>query len=422
MRGTAVQYLPEEFHLTASDRATMTADFQYFHANPELSFQEVETSRALRARLEAIDLSGEITRQIIPVTDTGFACVLRNGPGPVVGYRADMDGLPVAERTGLAYASRATGIDASGKNVPVMHACGHDSHMTIALALARVFAAHPQLWRGTIVFVFQPSEENGLGARAMVEAGLWEKAPRPQIMYGGHVVPRPAGWVNLYPGGVLPGSDGFEIIVHGVGGHGSQPHRAVDPIVIGSAIVTRLQTIRSRMTDPDRNAVVSVGVFQAGSQDNIIPDTARLCINTRFRDEETRAIINTGIERIVRAEALAAGAPEPLIRQIRQVDATVNDDAAVAALRDVIGAEFGEENLASETFGFSEDFAVLGQAAGAQSVFWLFGGFSPEQLNPASGEPASNHSPDFYADPELSLEPAYRVGACALYSQVRADN
>ncbi|MDY5132844.1 amidohydrolase [Actinotignum urinale] len=427
--------LPVELLPTDEELRTLHEAQKEFHRFPERSLQEVATAKRLRTKLENMECGPGVTLEFVESASTpGFACVMRNGEGPCVGYRADMDGLPVQEDTGLPFAS---------ENEGVMHACGHDSHMAVFLGAARAFAAHPQLWSGTIVFIAQAAEESAEGAHLMIKDGMWDRMPHPEVMYGAHVVPRPAGWVSLYPGGALPGSEGYEIIMRGRGGHGSQPHTAIDPVVLGASVVMRLQTIVARMTNPDKNAVVTVGKFVAGTTDNIIPDSAQLLINTRFRDEETGKIIGDGIARIARAEAEASGAPEPFIRCIRHVVATTNEPEATERLRrelveaaEKVFANHANEdgqsgfsrggglpecaplNIVKESFGFSEDFVYWGDAIGVPSVFWLYGGMGSEQVEKFGENPPANHSPFFYADPEASLEPALRVALVAIHGRV----
>ncbi|OCA93072.1 amidohydrolase [Actinobaculum suis] len=410
--------LPEEIRLTPAQEQEAIAVQKHLHANPELSQQEHETAKYLREQFLAIPLPAGVERQVTTAANTGFGVSFRNGEGPVVGFRADMDGLPVRELTGLPYASQRTQVSAEdGEESPVMHACGHDSHMAAALGIARQLLAHPDLWQGTVVFILQEAEEIGQGAKAMLADGFWDRLPHPEVLYGAHVIPRPAGTISMYPGGVTTATDGFSITVRGKSGHGSAPHTSIDPIVIGASIVMRLQTIAARETDPDRMAVVTVGSFRAGNRWNVIPAEAELKITTRSRDAETRQIIFDAVHRIARAEAAAAGAPEPEIKVLTRVPATENDPGETNRLAQLFAAEFGEENMVPEPFGFSEDFSEFARYLDIPYVFWLYGGFSEAQMNRPGG-PVANHSPYFYADPELSLPTAIHAGLVAILSRL----
>ncbi len=409
--------LPETMKLTPRERAEAIEVQKYLHAHPELSTQEQKTSAYLLGHLEAIELPAGVTRQVSRAGRTGFGVAFRNGEGPVVAYRADMDGLPVKELTGLEFASTATQASETGDVVPVMHACGHDSHMAAALGAARKLLANPEQWAGTVVFIFQEAEEIGKGAETMLRDGFWNDLPRPEVLYGAHVVGRPAGQMDVYPGGVTTATDGFKITIRGVSGHGSAPQTAIDPIVIGAAIVMRLQTIAARETDPDKTAVVTVGSFRSGSRWNIIPLRAELLLTTRSRDEHTRGVIRNALVRIVNAEAAAAGAPEPIIEQIVSVPATENDPAETSRITEIFTEVFGADHMVPEPFTFSEDVSEFARELDIPYVFWLYGGFSEAQMN-REGGPVTNHSPYFYADPELSLEPAVHAALAAILSRV----
>lgn len=282
--------------------------YRHLHANPELSFQETETAALIERRLS--DAGYRVSR-----IGGGVVGVLTNGTGPVVLFRADMDALPVREATGLPYASTRTATDASGADVPVMHACGHDVHVTAALGAAQLMARAREGWHGTYVALFQPAEETGAGALAMVDGGLAGLIPLPDIALGQHVLTSPeAGQVGVAAGPVLSTAASVRIVVHGVGSHGSMPHLSVDPVVLASAIVVRLQTIVARETSPAEFAVVTVGSVQAGTKANIIPDRATLLVNVRAYDGAVRDRLLAAIERIVRAESAASASPrEPEI-------------------------------------------------------------------------------------------------------------
>ncbi len=280
--------------------------YQDLHASPELSFEEFETAKKLAERARALGF--EVTEG---VGKTGVVAVMRNGEGPTVMLRADMDGLPVVEQTGLPFASKRRATPASGVETGVMHACGHDTHMTAWVGTAQLLAARKDQWSGTLVMILQPAEEIGEGALAMIEDGLYTRFPKPDYVLAFHdAAQMPAGMIGYSKGFALANVDSVDITVPGIGGHGAYPHATKDPIVIAASIVTRLQTLVSREINPLDSAVVTVGSFRAGAKHNIIPDDARLQITVRSYSDETRDHLLKGIARIARAESMAAGMPE----------------------------------------------------------------------------------------------------------------
>lgn len=401
------------FQLSPTALAALTDVFTYLHAHPELSFQERSTAGYLKELYRTLPLGAGVNLEIVDVTDTGFVVVLRHGEGPVVAYRCDLDGLPVTEQTGLPYASHARG-EIDGAETGIMHACGHDSHMTVTYGTAQFLAAHPEAWAGTVEFIHQPSEENGKGAQFMVDGGLWDRVPAPEILYGAHCAPLPVGTIVLTNGPIMAGIDGFKVEVRGKGGHGSRPQTTVDPIVLGAAMIMRLQTVISREVSPDDMAVITVGSFRGGLVDNVIPDTAEMQLTTRFRTNAVRDQLRAAITRVLRAEAAASGAPEPGIELVAPLPATVNDSAATEALRPAFTDAFGDRVVELRQNG-SEDFALLAAPLGLPYVYWQFGGFSPAQM--ADGRDISNHSPFYYVDP-AALEPAVKAALLAILSRV----
>lgn len=397
--------------MSADSAAELIETYKYLHANPELSMQEHKTADYLAQRLEALGL------EVFRCGGTGVVGVLRNGDGPVIGIRADTDGLPVLEDTGLDYASTATGVLEDGTEVPTMHACGHDTHMSTALKTAELYAGAKDAWAGTIVFVLQPGEETAAGARAMVEDGLWDKAPKPEIMFGQHVMNGLAGTVTLMAGAAMTTADSFKVTVFGQGSHGSMPEHSIDPIVLGASMVLRLQTIVSRQVAPQSAAVVTIGSFHAGLKENVIPDRAVFTINVRTFEPAVREIVLSSIRRIIAAEAEASGAPEPLIEDISNFPPLFNDPAETEKLAEEFRAEFGEERVLPGTpvMG-SEDFGALAAAIGVPSVFWFFGGNSAETL--AAGHPPANHSPFFAPVIEPTLSTGVQAAVRALFSKV----
>jgi hippurate hydrolase len=367
------------------------------HAHPELSMQETRTAGLAAARLRTAGF--EVATG---VGGTGVVGVLRRGAGPVVMLRADMDALPVAEATELPYASHATGSSPEGKTVPVMHACGHDMHVTWLVGAATLFAQALDGWRGTLMAVFQPAEETGTGARAMIDDGLVERFPKPDVVLGQHVMKGPAGAVGWRAGVVTSAGDSLQVRLFGRGAHGSMPEASVDPVVMAAATVLRLQTIVSREVAANDAVVLTIGSLQAGTKENVIPDEALLKLNVRTYDPEVRTRVLAAIERIVRAEAAAAGAPRP--PEITPLDryALVTNDAdatarVVAAFRRRFPAERLRETKPSSA---SEDFGTFGTAWQVPSVFWFVGGTDPDAYAQAKAagrlaELPTNHNPHF---------------------------
>jgi len=299
-----------------ADMPALVELYQDLHANPELSFQEFETARKLAARARALGF--EVTEG---VGQTGVVAVMRNGDGPTVMLRADMDGLPVIEQTGLAYASKRRAVPASGIETGVMHACGHDTHMTAWIGTAQLLAERKDQWSGTLVMILQPAEEIGEGALAMLEDGLFTRFPKPDYVLAFHdAAQAPAGFIGYSKGFALANVDSVDVVVPGIGGHGAYPHTTKDPIVIAANIVTRLQTLVSRELNPLDPAVVTVGSFQAGAKHNIIPDEARLQITVRSYTDAARKQLLDGIARIAKGEALAAGIPEDKLPKVTVQD------------------------------------------------------------------------------------------------------
>ena len=368
------------------------------HRHPELSFQETRTAGVIARTLEVLGIpfSEGIGR-------TGVVATLANGDGPVVWLRADMDGLPVAERTGLAYASTARGVDPQGADVPVMHACGHDMHVTALLGALERLVATASEWSGTVVAVFQPAEEFGAGSKAMIADGVLDRFPRPDIVLGQHVTPLPAGTIGVRPGTQMAASDGLTVTLHGRGGHGSRPHATIDPIVMAAATVMRLQTVASREVDPREVAVVTVGSVHAGLKHNIIPAEATLQLSLRYADDGMRERVLERVERIVRAEADASGAEvPPTIVTDHTLPPTINDADATARLTAAFRRAYGDAAVVDPgMFTGSEDVSWFAREAGVPLVFWFWGGIDPELFARASAEGTidrdvpTNHSPFF---------------------------
>ncbi|NRQ50378.1 amidohydrolase [Aeromicrobium stalagmiti] len=395
--------------------------YRDLHAHPELSFQETRTADLVAARLRASGL--ETTTG---VGGTGVVGVVRNGPGPTVMLRADMDGLPVAEDTGLAYSSTSRGIDLDGREVPVMHACGHDVHVTALVGAAEQLVADRRTWSGTLVVVFQPAEELGRGARAMLDDGLLERFGAPDVVLGQHVAPLPAGMLALRAGAAFAGADSIKVTMHGRGAHGSRPETSVDPVVMAASTIMRLQTVVSREVAASETAVLTIGSVQAGATGNIIPEQAVLLLSLRTFDEQVRDRVLAAVRRIVQAEAVASGAErEPEVEVLDSFPAVVNHVGASARTQIGFDAAFGPGRVVDPgPVTGSEDVGLLATAAGAPIVYWLLGGADPELFGTAADvdgfmrvmrDLPSNHSPHFAP----VIEPTLTMGVGALVSAAR---
>jgi hippurate hydrolase len=385
----------------------LTTVYRDLHTHPELSGEEHRTAAIAATRLR------ELGHDVVEgVGGTGVVGILRNGAGPTVLLRADMDALPVTEATGLPYASEVEG---------VMHACGHDVHVTCLLGAAERLTANRDTWSGTLVCLFQPAEETVSGAQAMVDDDLFARVPRPDVVLGQHVAPGPAGTLGLRSGQAFAASDSLRVTLHGAGGHGSRPDATVDPVVMAAATVMRLQTLVSREVAGTDTAVVTVGALNAGTKANIIPDDAHLLLNVRSSDDAVRSHLLEAIGRVVRAEAEASRAPRPpVIEVFESAPAVVNDPDAVVRTRGALESVVGPGRVVDPgPVTGSEDVGVIAAAAGAPLVYWLLGGADPAAFAGAStadqvmrvvaGLP-SNHSPQF-APVE---DPTLRVGVDAL--------
>ncbi|MCX6503210.1 MAG: amidohydrolase [Microbacterium sp.] len=376
----------------------LDAIYTDLHQHPELSFQETRTAGVIAARLDELGIGYEPG-----VGRTGVVAVIRNGEGPVVWLRADMDALPVEEATGLPYASTARGTDPAGNDVPVMHACGHDMHVTALLGALEQLTQTTTEWSGTVVAVFQPAEEFGAGARAVLDDGVLERFPAPDVVLGQHLTPLPAGIIGVRPGTQMAASDGLTVTLHGRGGHGSRPHATIDPILMAAATIMRLQTIVSREIDPREMGVVTVGSIHAGLKHNIIPTDATLQLSLRYPDDDSRERMLTRVERVVRAEAAASGAErEPTIVTDHTLPPTINDAGATARTVDAFRQAFGAHSVVDPgMFTGSEDVSWFARDAGVPLVFWFWGGVDPTAYAAAVAagtvdrDIPTNHSPLF---------------------------
>ena len=387
---------------SAAEMPGLVALYRHLHAHPELSLQEKQTAERVAAELQAAGC--DVTTG---VGGHGVVAVLRNGDGPTLLLRADMDGLPVVEQTGLDYASVATATDPAGKAVGVMHACGHDVHMTVLIGAVRYLAGHRDRWRGTLVAIGQPAEERVRGARAMLEDGLFERFPRPTYGLALHVDSAlAAGKVGVRSGFTLANSDSIDITVKGVGGHGAYPHTTVDPIVQAADLVLALQTIVSREVKPTEPAVITVGSIHGGTKHNIIGDSCQLQLTVRSYSDDVRTQLLAAIERKAKAVAASYRAPEPTITVAEGTPAVFNDrDLATrvgAAFRRVLGDERVTE--AEQSMG-GEDFSLFGRA-GVPIVMYRLGAVEEPRLaryESLGRPPPSLHSATFFPDAEPTL-------------------
>jgi len=392
--------------------------YKDIHAHPELSMHETRTAGIAAQRLR--DAGYEVTTG---VGKTGVVGLLHNGEGPIVMVRADMDALPVAEATGLPYASKVTATDDEGNTVPVMHACGHDMHTTWLAGASKILAQTRDGWHGTVMAVFQPAEETAAGAQAMIDDGLCERFAKPSIVLGQHVMVGPAGAVGGRAGVVTSAADSFQIRLFGRGAHGSMPQTSIDPVVMAASTVLRLQTIVSRELAPTEAAVVTIGALQAGSKENVIPDEAIIKLNVRTFDEGVRKRVLAAIERIVNAEAAASGAPKaPEITPLDRYALVVNDAEASRRVATAFREHFSAARVReTEPTSASEDFGSFGAQWHVPSVFWFVGGTDPDVYAKAKAgnrinEIPSNHNPRFAP----VLHPTLRTGVEALVVAARA--
>lgn len=382
----------------AKDMDGLMSLYRDLHANPELSEQETATAAKLARRLKALKF--DVTEK---VGGTGVVAVMKNGSGPVLLIRADMDALPVTEQTGLDYASKVRTKTADGIETGVMHACGHDTHMTAFIETAKLLSARKDEWKGTLVMILQPAEEVGRGARLMLEDGLYTRFPRPTHVIAFHDAANlEAGKIGYTPGFALANVDSVDLLVRGSGGHGAYPQTTRDPIVLGARIVTSLQTLVSREQDPFDPAVVTVGSFVGGTKHNIIPDEAKMLLTVRSYSDETREKLIRGIERIARGEAIAAGVPDEKMPVISVRDeftpSTYNPPAFANQMADVLKGHFGADGVIETKPSMAgEDFGRYYRADKSINsfIFWV-GGVPAEQMAKASaGEITlpSLHSP-----------------------------
>ena len=398
--------------------AELEGIYQDIHAHPELSMQEARTADLAGAWLR---LHGyEITEGI---GGTGVVGLLRNGEGATVLLRADMDALPIEESTGLPYASRESGIDRFGQATAIAHACGHDMHVAWLMGATRLLAENRDRWHGTVIAVFQPGEETGQGARAMIEDGMVKRFPKPDVTLGQHVMPLSAGQIGWRIGTMLSAGDSWEVTLFGRGAHGSMPQKSIDPVVMAAAAVMRLQTVVAREVAMTDSAVVSVGTLRAGMSENVIPDRALLRLNVRTFKDQVRTRALAAIRRILDAEAAASGAPKPPeYAVLSEFPLTRNDETATRKVVAALERHFGPDRVHEiEPATASEDFGLFGTAWNVPSVFWVVGGIDPERYRAAEqagtlDEIPANHAPDFAP----VIHPTLRTGIEAMLAAAGA--
>ncbi len=421
-RGAATRVLAR----LADIRAGLEDLYRDLHRHPELSHQERRTAALVAERLRALDVE---THEA--VGGTGVVGLLRHGEGPTVLLRADMDGLPVREASGLGYASNETGTDQAGQEVPVMHACGHDVHVACLLGAAELLARGRDDWSGTVMLVFQPAEEVGDGARAMVEGGLARLVGPVSVALAQHVLPGPAGTVATREGPAFAAADSLRITVFGRGSHGSMPQASVDPVVLAAMIVIRLQTIVAREARPGEPVVLTVGSVRAGTKSNVIPDHATLQLNLRTYDDATRTRVLAAVTRIVDAECQASGSPQPATYELfDQFPLTTNDPRATARIAAAFAEQFGDAAGPLPLMMGSEDFTDLPRALGAPSCYWGIGGTDPAAYDAArragriDQDIPVNHAPNFAPVIQPTLDTGVRAmvtAALAWLAQPAAD-
>lgn len=393
--------------------------FVHFHENPELSFREFETSKRIASELTALGYAVETE-----IGQTGVVAVMKNGEGPTVMIRADMDGLPVKEDSGLSYASTKRQVGIDGVENYVMHACGHDVHITSLIGTAKQMVDHKDSWSGTLVLIAQPAEEIISGAREMIQDGLYERFPKPDYALAFHVTSQlPSGMIVIPKGLAYSSSDSLDITVRGVGAHGASPHKGIDPVLVASAIVVNLQSIVSRTIDPLQPGVITVGSIHGGTKHNIIGDRVDLQLTVRSNDPAVRATLLDSIDRVVAGTAKAYGVPKDLMPTVTRLPQntppTKNDPETAHYLDEVLTARMGEEVVIDkprEGMG-AEDFAeFITPELGVKGVYMGVGGTPLERLDEAS----SHHSPFFRVEPEPSITrgtEAMVVSAISLFNK-----
>ncbi len=400
---TAVQKILSDLDETQAEREKQ---YKYFHQHPELSMKEDHTAQTI---IDILSKAGIETKR---VGKTGVVAEIKNGEGPVVAMRADIDALPIKENSGKDYTSTVSTQDENGKTVGVSHACGHDFHISSLLGALKAFNKHKDAWRGTYIGVFQPGEETAQGAKSLVENGITRIIPKPDVYLGQHVLGAiPAGTVGIQSGAFLTTAASIRVHIFGKGSHGSMPELSVDPVIVASSIVLKLQTIVSRELAAKDYAIVTVGAINAGSKSNIIPDDAELLINTRTYSEDTQKFVHSAIERIVRGECELARCPKkPEFTYYDRYPLTNNDQNSSLRVRKAFDEYFGEDSVNISRASASEDFSIVANAFNTPYAYWGLGGFEDMKNAPGNHNPA--FAPDLQPTLNRGLESAV-VAACA---------
>jgi hippurate hydrolase len=399
---TPICFAADPVDWTKTNMPQIVELYRHLHQNPELSLKEQKTSTRMAKELEAIG-----AKVITNIGGYGLVGILKNGPGKVLLLRSDMDALPIVEQTGLPYASKVRTQDARGATVGVMHACGHDVHMTNLIGVARYLAAHRDAWSGTVLFVFQPAEELGSGADAMIADGFFGKVPRPDFAVAFHdSADVPTGQINYGSGFVMANIDSVDIVMKGRGGHGASPESTIDPVVLAAKLVLDLQTIVSREMKPNRPVVVTVGSIHGGTKHNIISDECRLQVTLRSLSPEVREQLRNAVRRKAIAAAASAGAPEPTVEISEGTPALFNDPPLTERLTAALKKRFGENNIKEgEPVMGGEDFGRFG-STGVPTTMFRLGAVSQKRLDEFAAKnvpPNSLHSPLYYPDIEETL-------------------
>jgi hippurate hydrolase len=391
--------------------------YKDIHSHPELSMHEERTSKIAADYLRKYQF--DVTTNVGP---TGVVGLMKNGEGPVVMLRADMDALPVTENTGLPYASTKTARDDEGKEVGVSHVCGHDMHVTWLMGAARLFSENKDQWKGTLMAVFQPGEEVGRGAQSMIDAGMMDRFPKPDIILGQHVMVGESGTVSHRSGAILSAGNSIKVKLFGKGAHGSFPQTSIDPVIMAAATALRLQTIVSREIAPSETAVLTIGSLQAGTKENIIPEDATLKLNVRTFNDGVKDHILSAIKRICSAECAASNAPkEPEFTDLDSYPLTENDAEATAKVAAAFKAIFGDKSRETGPAAASEDFSIFGRNWKVPYVFWFVGGTDPKTYldalkNNQLNSIPSNHSPKFAP----VINPTLKTGLQAMMAAAAA--
>ena len=409
---------PKEIDSVYPDAHSLYLDL---HEHPELSGHETETAAKLAGKLKAAGY--DVTEHL---AGTGVVAVLKNGNGPIIMLRTELDALPVEERTGLPYASKVHSKDDAGRDVAVMHACGHDVHMASLLGTAEIMARSKNTWHGTLILIGQPAEETIGGAEGMIKAGLFTRFPKPDAIVALHVGNElPAGTVSITPGIYNTNSDSVRITIYGKGGHGAAPHTTIDPIVIAARTILSLQTIASREVKPGELAIVTVGYIRAGTKNNIIPEQAEMGLTIRTYKQDIRKQVLAAIARIAKAEAEAAGAPrDPSVEHYEGTDAVYNEPALAERLRAPLEAALGKDHVEiTGPITPSEDFSYFVEQ-GVPGFYFSLGGADPQKFSEAKAKGEhlpSNHSSLFAPDVDPALHTAIAAEVAVLRNLLNAS-